>query len=317
MKTGKNFLSFLVLCCVPFTGWSQRADLTCTATAVPATVRSEGLAERMGDIVLNCSGSPGAAVKGNLTVFLTVNITNHITTSGSTDALLTINTGAGPVPSGIPGLLVSPSSIMFNGVSLTVPTTGKLDVVLTNIRGAATQAGAGAPIRAFLGYSNPTGLLLDTSQFVVARPQPGLLASESSSVIRCTGSPLPASIGLSSLFATGTRFASTRITEGFAAAFQKQQPYDDTGTRFLVRYTGLPGGVHLFVPDVIAGSSATEPTSAGDLGLAQAGGKYTPVLTGSLLLARVPDANERGVGGAPVIHARPAGFRHRHSRCCQ
>ncbi len=40
----------------------------------------------------------------------------------------------------------------------------------------------------------------------------------------------------------------------------------DTGTRIIVQYSGFPAGAQLFVPTVVAGSDATQPTAGGDLG---------------------------------------------------
>jgi hypothetical protein len=116
--------------------------------------------------------------------------------------------------------------------------------------------------------------------------------------ILCAPSPLPSSISLSSLFSKGTRFASSRVTEGFAGVFQSKDTTTDSGTRVLVRYSNVPAGARIFVPDVIVGSSAVEPTSGGDLGLPQSGGKYAPG-SGSLLLARVIGADSNGGGGFP------------------
>ena len=45
----------------------------------PISVRAEGLTERLGDIVLQCSGSnPGTVFSGNFTLFLPVTITNRV-----------------------------------------------------------------------------------------------------------------------------------------------------------------------------------------------------------------------------------------------
>lgn len=303
MSIGKTLVPFLVLCCAPVIAWSQSAPFRCAATAVPVDVRAEGLTEKMGDIILSCSGgTSGAAVAGNLTVFLTVNITNRVDTSGVTDVLLMANTGAGPAPTGVPGQLLTPTSLVFNGLNLALPASGRLELRITNLRGAATLAAssAGTPIQAFLGFSDPRGLPVDTNEVVVARVQPGLLASAATTQIRCTGSPLPSTITLANLFAVETRFSSLRVTEGFAASFEKKDTYDDTGTRIIVRYAGFPGAGRIFLPNVIAGSSAVEPTSGGDLGFPQSGGKYSPTIAGSLLLVRVPDADRRGAGGTPV-----------------
>ena len=73
----------------------------CTPSAVPPIVRSEGITERTGDILLDCTrGTPGAIVKGNLTVFLNVSVTNKLLANNTTDVLLTVDTGTiiqGPV----------------------------------------------------------------------------------------------------------------------------------------------------------------------------------------------------------------------------
>ena len=87
------------------------------------------------------------------------------------------------------------------------------------------------------------------------------------------------------------------MTEGYVAAFEPRQPGADSGTRIISRYTGYPAGARVFVPNAIAGSSATEPTSAGDFGSPVSAGVYTPGGQGSLLLIRVRDTDANGAGG--------------------
>ncbi len=62
----------------------------------------------------------------------------------------------------------------------------------------------------------------------------------------------------------------------------------------------------MYVPDVVAGTDALQPTSAGDFGMSVSGGTYAPAAGGSLLLARVNGASANGAGGAPVY--RPGGI---------
>src|SRR5215471_11174680 len=63
--------------------------LLCTPTASPTQVLAEGIAERVGDIVLSCSGgTPATVVTGNLTFFLNVNVTNKLASGILTDVLL-------------------------------------------------------------------------------------------------------------------------------------------------------------------------------------------------------------------------------------
>src|SRR5215475_2235165 len=78
----------------------------CAVTAVPTQVRAEGLTERIGDIVLQCSGSnPGAVLTGNLSVSLPVSITNRLDANTNTthDAVLSVDYGSGFVSTGIGG----------------------------------------------------------------------------------------------------------------------------------------------------------------------------------------------------------------------
>ena len=261
---------------------------------MPPTVHAEGLTERVGDIVLACTGSPGATVAASLTVFLPVSITNRIdANSFSTDATLTVNTGSGPVPAGVSGLVAN-QSISFNGFSFTLPASGIATLILDGLRANVNQLGLQqeAPIQASLGGT----LALANNPVVVAFAQPGLLASNASGGVRCEGSPVPSTIGLSNLFADGTSEATTRITEGFAQAFEPKDPTSDTGTRILLTYSNFPAGTTIYVPDAVAGSSATLPTSGGDLGTAAAVGQYTPG-SGTLLLVRVLNTDDNGVGG--------------------
>jgi uncharacterized protein (TIGR03437 family) len=279
------------------------ASASCAVSAVPTTVRAEGLTERMGDIVLACSGTtPGAVLSGNLSVFLPVTITNRVNSSNlAQDAILAVDYGTGFVPTGISGQ-VSNQVIAFNGLNFTVPASGRLSLRLSNLRAAAYQMGTMSPqqITAYLSSTLSIGISSTPSGLAVAYTQPGLLATfYDRGDITCVASPVPDTLSVSNLFAAGTAFASTRLTEGFASAFQPRSGSDDTGTRFIVKYTGFPAGAHLYVPDFLAGSTAAVPTSGGDLGLPQAVGQYVPG-SNSLLLARVQFPNADGSGGLPI-----------------
>ena len=287
---------------------AQNALQCVPSTAVARLVLSEGLAEPVGDIVLTCSGGiAGAHVTDNLAVFLNVNITNRISAGNLADAQLSVDTGTGPVASGIFAQPVGMNGLAFNGVSFTIPASGQVSFRISNVRADASQLGPTPQQRiTALLSSNTLGITSPNAQFTVAITQAGLLAEASSSEVRCNGSPLPSSINLPNLFATGSRFFSTRITEGFASAFRPKDAFSDAGTRVMVRYSGFPSGGRLFVPDFVAGSSALQPTAGGDLGLAASGGQYAPSAVGSLLLVRVNGADQNGAGGtlafpAPVV----------------
>jgi uncharacterized protein (TIGR03437 family) len=269
----------------------------CQVTATPLQVRTEGLTERLGDISLQCTGAnSGAVLSGNLTFFFPVNVTNRVDANNQTrDAVLSIDTGTGFAPSVIPGQ-VSGNSISFNGMSFPAP-AGNINLKISGIRGAASQLGLNAqqPILASISGSLP----VNQAQVVVGYPQVSLNATLYSTGITCYGSPAPATFSLSSFFAAGTAFASTRLTEGYAAALETRQPGTDNGVRFLVKYSGFPSSAHLYVPDAVAGSNAQTPTAGGDLGLPQAVGQYVPG-SNTLVLVRVNGADSSGAGGFAV-----------------
>lgn len=287
-----------------------QSSLLCIPSASPSQVRSEGITERVGAIVLSCSGGvPGYVISGNLTFFLNVNITNKLAANNTfTDVLLTIDTGSGPTPVNVSAQPFGTVGVAFNGVSFTVPPSGNVTIELSNLRADASQLGTAPnqPIVATIAFSGSQGFAVsNNAEVTVGFTLTGLLATFSSSGVTCTGSPLPSLLNIGNLFAVGTRFFSTRITEGFASSFQVKDAFSDTGTRFIVSYSGFPAGAQLFVPDYVAGSDAVVPTSGGDLGLLPSGGTYSPSATGSLLLILVSGADQNGAGGSMAFPKPP------------
>ncbi len=257
----------------------------------------------MGDIILQCSGSnPGTALTANLTIYLPIQVTNRVNSNNqAVDAAVSVDYGSGYTATPIAGQ-ISPAGIAFNGLSLMAPANGSFNVKVSGIRAAVFQ-GSSAPPQSVVA-SVSFGLPLDQSQVVVAYSQRGLYATLYQAGITCVGSPLPSTVSVSSLFNAGTAFASTRLTEGFSTAFLPKASGDDTGTRFVLTYSGFPAQTQLYLPDFVAGSNAAAPSIAGDLGGSQAVGQYVPG-SGTLLLARVPNADSTGAGGQAT--ALPAG----------
>lgn len=282
--------------------------LACNAAAQPPLVSSEGLAERTGDIVLTCTGgAPGAQITGNLTLFTSVNITNRVSSGTVTGVVFTQDNGAGPQAINTPGLLNAPGTLVYNGVSFTLSAMGTVTLRIADLRLNVSQTNTipNAQIGVLLSFtSNSTPVAFSNTQVIVGDAQRGLYDAFSSKIL-CSqaGSPIaPNPASFANFIATRSSFNSTRLTEGFAAAFDPLSGFQglnaDTGTRFIVTYSGFPAGARLFVPTVVAGSDATQPTSGGDLGLPVSGGQYTPVATnGSLLLTLVQFAKPDGSSG--------------------
>ena len=299
----KLVVSF-ILAAAAVAAQTTSSGLVCAPTANPPLVHAEGVAERVGDIVLSCSGgSPGNVATGNFSVFLNTAITNKISGGNASGAVLTIDTGAGPVPSAVPAKLSDTDQVSFNGVSFTVPANGQVTLAIDGLRAnaSALPSPTTGQIVAWLAINGPSQFSIGGSQFVVAKPTTSLYSLMLASLI-CSqaGSPIPSTLTLDALLAAGTSFASTRVTEGYVSAFEPRQAGADTGTRIISHYTGFPAGARVLVPNAIAGSSATQPTSAGDFGTAASPGVYTPGGQGSLLLVRVTGTDANGAGGSLV-----------------
>ncbi len=286
---------------------AQNAVLTCTPTAVPSTVRAEGITERTGDILLACAGGqPNAQVSVNIIVFLNVNVTNRILSDGSTDATLTVDNGSTTATVGAQPY--SANGVAFNGIVFTISPQGTASFRIVNLRGNASQLGLNNPnnsIAASLSFTG-SGFALSNSLGFVASPQRALLASTNGQLV-CDqyGSPLPDTLNFNNLISTSAS-STARVTEGFASAFAPiSDPSNlraDSGVRIIARYTGFTNGARLFVPNAVAGSDADTPTGTGALGFAASGGQYTPGRN-QLLLVRVIGADANGASGSLAIPA--------------
>src|SRR5947209_9660565 len=138
IRIGESCARLLIL--LAFTiSLAYSAPFVCTPSAVPAQVHGEGLTERMGDILINCTGgTPGGVVGGNLTVFLSVNITNKLT-NNFTDVQMTVDTGSGPVAANVAAQPFGANAVVFNGLSFTLSGSGQANLRISNLRGDASH----------------------------------------------------------------------------------------------------------------------------------------------------------------------------------
>lgn len=97
--------------------------LNCQANSgVPPVVRSEGLTELTGDLVLNCTGgNPNTAITTNIQVFLNTNVTSRLGSGDTYDALLMIDEPGAPRTdvNGAPTTGVTPFCYSAPGVTAT------------------------------------------------------------------------------------------------------------------------------------------------------------------------------------------------------
>ena len=291
---------------------ARAANLNCVPTSSSPIVRGEGITELTSNLVFNCSGGvASSSLTVDLYLFLNVNITNRLSSASSNNLLgisFTADNGAGPQAITAPATLMGPGTLVFNGATFTLSSTGSVTLQIAGLRGAANELdfNPSESMQVLIGLNPSTEFSVPNNQLVVGEPQHGLYVAFSGKLI-CTqaGSPAPQNLASFASFLTaGSAFTSTRVTEGFADAFvTKSDPQSlnaDTGTRIWVQYSGFPAGATLYVPTVIAGSDATQPTAGGDLGVAASGGKYTPGSTSSLLLSFVPNTDANGAGGSPA-----------------
>jgi len=184
--------------------------LTCTTNAgVTPTVRSEGISELVGDVVINCNnGTPTAAGQPipqvNIQVFLNTNITSRLQADPISEALLLIDdpqpgnqflctttcpatagtgvgVGAGQLRNVYQARQAAANSVVWLGVPIDPPgTTQGRTYRLTNVRANANQLGVSSTlipqnITMFISATPPTSLPINNPTQVVAFVQVGLI----------------------------------------------------------------------------------------------------------------------------------------------
>jgi uncharacterized protein (TIGR03437 family) len=275
----------------------------CTVTGTPAILHTEGITERAGDVILDCTkAAPGAPLLGNLNLFLNVPITNTVT-DGNVDLQLEVRSGSAWVSLSSSAHLVAPSYAAFNNISLNFDSSGSLGLRISNVR-----VPGNAPVNGTLSFSGTPVLAVTTPFVVIGVPQQSLLSAAVGAAVYPVGG-LPDPIDFNTLIAAGIPPLTTRVTEAYAAAFEPKQSGSNTGTRILLRFSNIPPAARLFLPDAVTGSNAPAATSAGNMGLPVNGGMWAPSFAPFLLLSRVRDADPAGSGGTLAI-SEPSAITH-------
>jgi hypothetical protein len=169
---------------------AQVPPLNCVANApAPPTVRAEGRAELVSDIVITCTGgNPAVKAAINITVTLNTNVTSNLTGPGpdETEALVLIDEPM-PAPAlnmangfafvgqvkGTPSVIpsgnvftglrtASPNQLLFPGIPIVPPGVGHRIFRITNVRAVPPPPGpaGGSPILAALSISGPISVPL-------------------------------------------------------------------------------------------------------------------------------------------------------------
>ncbi len=292
------------------------ADFSCQVSSVPTLVRSEGVADYVGDVLMTCSGDlpPSSVVNGvvaNIRLsFLgqPVIITSKIldATSKVSEATLVINNalaadGVTRAPIGYSSitpvlqpqtdgsqnvyqaLWLNNSELEWQGVMLVAPgsvSVPSLSIRMTNVRINAQGLSIGAPINAQLNITSPTSIpIFGNTSVLVANIRQGLLtvAHTPDTARGCELPPAPDSF---------TSF-STAFTEGFGTAFRPQ--VNDFATA---------------VPHYVPGGGYFDESGYNPVGFGEGG----PSLTGSLVqLAKIGLATQ-GTQLGIVVTGVPSGL---------
>jgi hypothetical protein len=217
----KAFLTLAVLVFATGIASAQINPLQCTANAgVPPIARAEGVAEEVGQVIINCTGgvstpSPDLNIPTiNVQIFLNTNITSRLLDSTGTrsEALLLIDepqpseqieaasvpnvatikaNGNGVYKNGMRPTVfgaqqASPNSLVWLNIPFDPPgTSGNRVIRLVNVRANANQLGVGSSlipnqISMFISISGTASLALNNPQLTVAFIQPGMKFSATS-----------------------------------------------------------------------------------------------------------------------------------------
>jgi uncharacterized protein (TIGR03437 family) len=272
-------------------GASAQGLVNCVLTSDTADVILNGFAEPVGDIYLRCGGAaPAQPLRGSLQFTVNTSLGNRLVNGGLPEITLAVEAGN--------TFVVSPyiprgagNSAVFENLDLNFDASGRIGLRFRGIRvHAQTQ------VSAWLQFSGSPQLLVTTPIAAIARPLlPPVSGFTTTAATAAVEIPVQ-NLDLNTLLDNDVPFLTTRVTEVNPATFSAKRGSADTGVRVIIRYQDAPADARIYVPHAVAGSSALQPTSAGDMGLDANAGRYADG-TGTLLLIRAVGADSTGKGG--------------------
>jgi len=289
MADFRKLLFVLIAGALLFTAVASAQPFNCVANAVPTLVRSEGIAEMMGDVLLVCDGTPTVRIVANVRLRLTQNITSDLEATGVSEALLVLDEGASGfrATSSSPAdsqnvyqaVKISEDEIEWTGVVLFAggSTQPFRTIRLTNVRGNAQAAGSFGTVFATVNITSPTSVPVTNAVLRVADTRPGLSFSVTSkSYKNCESPSSPMVLKFAEGFASAFKKAGISATENInpGGGFLNESgfnPYSilvsgsltggvgvgqaTQGTRLMARFKNIPSGVTLSVPYQMSGGS--------------------------------------------------------------
>lgn len=266
----------------------------CTVAAAPQAIAAEGAAELVSAVSIACSGiAAGQVVEGSIGISFSRRVANR--RIGETLEGPAIELEAAPgvwTPFPVTAVLADQATVRFDNLRWTAGSNGAFNLRVRGVRVDAAAETVESSVRLSLNER------LDQPVQRVAVGQGQLsLAAALMNTLAARGPAPGAGADFRTMVRLQSPVAAVRVTEGYPSAFA-------AGTRFLLRFAGVPEGVRMLLPDVVAGSSSMFPTRSGAFGQAADAGGLTLDGAPQLLLFRVMGAQINGQGGL----AAPSAF---------
>jgi hypothetical protein len=279
------------------------AVVQCQLSGVPLEMRAHGLAEPVGEVVLRCmGGAPFSSVEGTFQLAISSLVANRPDQGYLNEAGVALDLNGTWQPLfGVRARLLEPNSVVFDPFVTSFDANGQLGLRFSGVRSETRNE-----VIALVGFSGNPQLPVPVATVVVGRGTGIGLGAVSTATIPRASPELPPDVDFAALVNLRAPFITTRFTESGAAVLRPRANQHEGGVRVVVQFPGVPEGGRVFVPAAIAGSSALQPTSGGNLGAPPAGGQYMALPAATLVLSLIRGADPDGVGGNQVFFPLPS-----------